>query len=190
MPFNLSEYDRAFGLFAEEALRALAFAGDPLLSDIEVIPTKGALGSVIQDQDGRDVDLAPQMITSDFTMSLDAVRDGDLDALVIQLDAGSAQLAEGYHKALIATMRTVTDATGNVAETKGPLTFEALYCALDRLRWSLNADGELSLPTLVVAPEVAASLPELTPEQHARLLALHERKRNDLLARRRRRRLS
>jgi len=190
MPFALSEYDQAFVLFVEEGLRRLAVAGDELLSQIEMVPSTGPLGSIIQDQHGRDVDLAPGAITSDLTMSIKAVRNGDVDAFVIQLDAGSAQLAEGYHKALIATLQTVTSATGNVVRANGPLTFDAFYEALDQREWSLTEDDELSMPTLMMHPDVARRLPQLTPEQEARLAALHERKLRELLARRRRRRLS
>lgn len=188
MPFKLSDYDRAFGLFMQDSLRELAVAGDPILSQIPFEKSTGPLGSVIQDQEGRDVDLPPGAIVSETTMSLDAVREGDVETFVIELDKASAQVRDGYARGLFSALRSVTSATGNVTRANGPLTFEVMYEMLDRREWTLTEDDELSMPSFVGAPGTRSL--QLTPEQGARLAALHERKLRELLARRRRRRLS
>ena len=84
----------------------------------------------------------------------------------------------------------MTTATGNTIDAGGAFTFEKFYEMLEMIEWTLDDDDELSHPSLVMHPEMADKLPEITPEQRARLDALKQRKHEELLARRRRRRLS
>jgi hypothetical protein len=91
---------------------------------------------------------------------------------------------------LFGTLNTVTEATGNVVDAKGRPTFETIYEMLDKVDWGLTDDDKLSMPTLVMNPTDVERLPELTDDQQAKLEELQERKLNELLARRRRRRLS
>lgn len=190
MPFALPEYDAAFARFMGEAMHELAAARDPLLSQIDVEEGPGAIGSVIQDQEGRDVEIEPASLEADLTMVVPAVRDGDIDALVIQLDSAAEQLREGMARTLFGALNVITNATGNVLEAKGPPTFESIYEGLEKMEWSLTDDDDLSMPTIVLSPEAMAALPPETDEQRALMEQLRQRKLRELLARRRRRRLS
>jgi hypothetical protein len=190
MPFALQEYDHAFANFIGEAIRELGRARDPILKDIELEESAGALGSMIQDQEGQDVELEPGSATTDFLMDVNAVRDGDIANLVIQIDAGAEQYRESLLKMLFGTLNTVTDATGNVVSGEGKSTFDAVYEALDRREWSLTDDDELAMPQIYMHPDAFAKVPPPTQEQLEKLEELQQRKLNELLARRRRRRLS
>jgi hypothetical protein len=61
---------------------------------------------------------------------------------------------------------------------------------LDTIEWSLTDDDELSLPTIVGGPDVLKRLEDVTEEERASLDELMRSKHEELLARRRRRRLS
>jgi len=124
---------------------------------------------------------------------VEAVRRGDIEALVAQMDLAADDLAEGLVGVLIENINKVTESTGNVVDAGGAFTFEKFYEALEMIDWSLDDDDQLSMPQLVVHPDTAEklqALPELTAEQKAALDDLKRRKHEELLARRRRRRLS
>ena len=90
-----------------------------------------------------------------------------------------------------AAMGTITSASGNVVNAGGELTFEKFYEVLDGMEWSLDDDGELSVPTIVMHPSDAEKLKELeNPETLAAMEELKARKYEEALARRPSRRLS
>jgi hypothetical protein len=102
-----------------------------------------------------------------------------------------AEQLMGY---FVETMGKVTEGTGNVVDAGGkPLSFELIYDALDKVELSVDENDELVMPELMMHPDQAQKLqelPPLTPEQQQKLDELKERKREEALARRRRRRLS
>ena len=62
---------------------------------------------------------------------------------------------------------------------------------LEKLEWSLDEDDQLVRPEIMMHPDAFKNLPsEPTPEEQAKLDELERRKHEELLARRRRRRLS
>jgi hypothetical protein len=123
-------------------------------------------------------------------VDLDAVRDGNFEPLIVGLSEGSDELARSLMAMVIETVSRVTEATGNVVATGGEITFEAIYQALDKMEWSLTDDNELSLPAFVMHPDTVEKLPPQTPEQERAMEELKARKLEELLAQRRRRRLS
>jgi hypothetical protein len=188
--FELPEYDRAFAEFIFEVANALAIAAAPLLGQIPRVSAPGGGSSVVDARDFDQLDLPAQAVGFGVTIDLRAVRDGDFEPLVVGLSEGSDELASELMKMVIATVTRVTEATGNVVTSSGGVTFEAFYEALDGMEWSLTEDDELSLPTLVMHPDMVKKLPALTPDQEQALNELERRKVEELLARRRRRRLS
>lgn len=188
--FELPEYDRAFAEFIFQVANALAIAAAPLLGQIRRVSAPGAGSSVVDARNLEQLDLPSQLVGFGVTIDLRAVRDGDFEPLVVGLSEGSDELASGLMKMVIATVSRVTEATGNVVTSSDGMTFEAFYEALDGMEWSLTEDDELSLPTLLMHPDTVETLPNLTPEQDAALEDLKRRKLEELLARRRRRRLS
>lgn len=189
MPFVLPEYDSAFTRFFSDAVFELARARSPLLSQIPFETSPGTGGSRIRDREGMNVDLPPTSTEFEFLTSLSAIRAGDVAEFVTGLDAASEQLAEQLVRVLLSTVDKVVEGTGNVVDAGGSLTFESFYEMLDKIAWSLDDQGELSLPTLVLHPDTARKLPVLTQAQQEMIEALKQRKREELLARRRRRRL-
>lgn len=128
-----------------------------------------------------------------LTMSVNAVRAGDFGALITEFDRASDELARQLVAMLVGAMEKVTDYTGQVVRSSDPVSFDAIYEALDRMDWSLKPNGELALPGIFVHPDTAKKLEQLlplTPEQEAKLEALKARKHEELLARRRSRRLA
>ncbi len=194
MPFALHEYDAAFSRFFGETVRALARARSPLLSQMQFVEASGTLGSRVRSRDGMDVELEPAGVGMEVTGDLTAVRAGDFDVLYGEIDKAADQLAEGLVGSLVETMNKVTEGTGNVIDAGGQeVSFELIYGMLERIDFSVNENGELVMPSLVMHPDQLEKLQELeppTPEQELRMVELKQRKREEALARRRRRRLS
>jgi hypothetical protein len=190
MPFDLSEYDRAFSGFVHDTVHELARAQSPLLSRIAVEAAPGTASSVVEARDAAPLDLPADSVGFEVTMDVEAVRQGNFDSLVIELSSASEELGRELVGMLISTLNKVTESTGNVVNAGGKFTFEHFYEMLDKIEWSLTEDDELSLPEIVLHPDSVKDLPEMTREQEATLDELKRRKHEELLARRRRRRLS
>jgi hypothetical protein len=189
VPFDVPEYESAFQTFFGEAIHEVAVARDPLISEIPFEQSPGALGSVIQDQHGNDVDLVADSVSTEFSMSRDSAIQGDVEALLLLADSLSEDLAKGLAESIFGSLNTVTEATGNVIDAAGKPTYEAIIEALETIELGLTDDGELSLPTIFMSPSAMEKLPPPTPEQEARVEKLKKERLEELLARRRHRRL-
>lgn len=194
MPFALYEYEDAFSRFFGQTVRALARARSPLLSEMQVREVSGTLGTRVRSREGMDVELEPAGIEMDVTADLNAVRAGDLTPLQVQLDSAADQLAEGLVAFFVEGMNKVTEGTGNVVDAEGrAASFELIYEMLEKIEFSLDENDELVMPSLLMHPsqlEKLKKLGPLTPEQERSMAELKQRKREEALARRRRRRLS
>lgn len=188
--FELPEYDKAFGSFAFSAMHDLAIAGDPILSKIRRERSPGALGSVFLDKDGEEVELESRAIGADFSVLKSEVIEGDIWKLAMVLTKGSKGIEEGHKKMFFETLQKVTEATGNVVDSAGPLTFEKFYEVVSRIERSLTDDDQLAPLNIVMSPELMRNLPEQTPDQIQKIADLEQRQLEELLAKRRRRRLS
>lgn len=189
MPFDVPEYEQAFQTFFSEAIHEVAAVRDPLIAEIPFEQSPGALGSVIQDQQGNDVELVSDPISTKIEISRNTVLAGDVEALLLLIDSASEDLSSGLAKALFASLNTVTEATGNVVDATGRSAFDAMIEMMETIELDLNDDGELELPSLWVNPATAEKLPTPTPEQAARMEELKKERLEELLARRRSRRL-
>jgi hypothetical protein len=125
-----------------------------------------------------------------MTLDLESVRNGDFEHLTCELDSAADDLGKGLVELFVQTVDKVTDFTGNTIVSEGGLTFDSFVEMLDRIEWSLDEDDELVKPSLMVHPDTAKKLPQGTPEQLQIIRDLEHRKHQELLARRRRRRLS
>ena len=190
MPFALPEYESAFTMFMVETIQDLARSRSPILSMIEVEEQYSTVASRIRDRDGMNLDLPEQMAGFAMSIDADAVRTTDVEAFAIEADRASEALEKDLLSMVFGTISTITEATGNVVTSSGGFRFDAFYEALDTMEWSLTDDGELSLPTLVMHPDAVKKVPDPTPEQLEKIESLKQRKHEELLARRRRRRLS
>jgi hypothetical protein len=189
----LPEYDAPFARFLHEAVSELARQRSPLLAQIprETAPSAG--GSVVDERDGDQLELASEPIEYGVSMNADAVRSGDFDALAVQLDSASDELAKALVGLLVANLEKITDHTGQKVDAGGKFDFEVLMESLEQIEWTLGDDGEIRLPQIVMHPDAFAKvqeLPALTADQKARFETLKARKKEEALARRRSRRLS
>jgi len=193
MPLLLPEYDSAYALFLDESVHEVAKASSPLLSGLTVEYTGGPVGSVVKDREGMDVDLGTKEVGFGFTLNVPAVRDGDLSNFLLQVGNASEELGKALVGGMVEVLDKVTDATGNVVKGQGEINFDVIYEALEKIEWSLDDDGSLIKPTMVMHPDMAeklGDLPDLTEEQKEKLAALEARKREEAHARRRTRRIS
>jgi hypothetical protein len=189
-PFTLTEYDKSFQTFLSEAIQEVAFAREPLLAEIPIEDSHGSIGSVIQDQDGKDVELIADPVQAAFSMSREDVLQGRIVPLLLLVDDASRQLAEGLAKNMIQTLNTITSATGNITNASGRPMIEVLIEALETIELTLNDNDELEMPSVLMNPADVAKLPKPTPDQERRLEEVRQRRLEELLARRRSRRLS
>lgn len=194
MPFALPEYDAAFGRFFSQSMRVLAQAISPLLAQMRFIEMPGSVGSRVRDRQGLDIVLDPGKTTTEVTSDLKAVRAGDYEQLYEAMYDSAESMAEQLVGHFVESMGKVTEGTGNVTDAGGqPFGFDLLYEALEKLEFSVDENDELVMPSLLMHPtqaEKLRDLPPLTDEQQRKLDELKERKREEALARRRRRRLS
>ena len=194
MPFALYEYNAAFGRFFSQTMRVLAQAYSPLLAEMRFIEMPGTVGSRVRDRQGMDVVLDPGNISTEVTSDLKAVRAGDYERLYEAMYESADSMAEQLVGYFVEGMGKVTEGTGNVTEADGrPFGFDVLYETLEKLEFSVDENDELVMPSLVMHPTQAEKLRDLAPltdEQQRKLDELKERKREEALARRRRRCLS
>jgi hypothetical protein len=193
MPFVLPEYDVPFERFVHEAVSELARQRSPLLAQIPRETVSGASGSVVDQRDGDPLELTSEPVEYGYSMNAEAVREGDFDAFMVQLDSASDELAEGLVGLLVSSMTKITDYTGQKVDAGGEFSVEVVYEAYEQMEWALGDDGEICIPQMVMHPDLAkrvAELPPQTDEQKVRFEALKARKNEEALARRRSRRLS
>jgi len=153
----------------------------------------GTGGSVVEMRGRERLEMPMRPIEYGLTMSVDAVRAGDFGELITQFDRASDELARQLVAMLVGAMEKATDHTGQVVRSSDPVSFDAIYEGLDRMDWSLKPNGELALPSIFMHPDAAKRLEQLLPltaDQEAKLEALKARKHEELLARRRSRRLA
>jgi hypothetical protein len=191
MPFALSDYDLACVHVISDVTKAIARAGDPVLSQIKVVPMAGTVSSVIETRGETALDLPAEPVGFELGVNSADVRDGNFEALQVQLVEAADGYAEQLAKMVYGSLNKITTATGNTFDAGGRSpTFEMVYEMLDKIEWALDENDELSTPSLVMHPDTASKLPRPTPEQEKMIEELKARKLEELLAKRRCRRLS
>lgn len=191
MPFALPDYDLACAQVIAEVTKDIARASDPVLSQIKVVPMKSTVSSVVETRDDLALDLPAEPVGFELGVKAEDVRNGNFEALQVKLVEAAEGYAEQLSEMLYGSLDKVTTATGNTLDAGGhPFTFEMLYEMLDKIEWTLDENDELSKPSLVVRPDIASKLSQPTPEQVKMIEELKARKLEELLAKRRSRRLS
>jgi hypothetical protein len=191
MPFALREYDEAFLQFTHRIVNGLATVRDPVLSQMgPPVADSTTVASRVRGRDGVDVDLPPAKVGFEFTTDFEAVRRGDVESYAQQVDEAAEHVTREMLQLIFGSLDAVTSATGMVVDAAGRPTFEAVYEMLDKIEYGLTDEDELSLPTIVGGADVLKSFELFTEQQAAAIESLKARKHEELLARRRRRRLS
>ena len=180
------EYLSAAMGFLSNAHDEVMQASSPLVSRIphqrwEVIPrTRYALGSDVHEE-------APVMAEAAITLHLDAVRNCDIDELMVLIGEVAFAMGEQLQAQLLAHIGRLSDASGMTVRRSGTDFFDGWIEALERIELSVDDDGELVLPTVVMNPD--AGIPRPTPEQIERLNEVIAQKEVQARARRPNRRL-
>lgn len=184
MPFQQSEYEQAFQEFVSDAVEALV-REDPLLSRIHRVKvTEDPLP--VQAGDGEIQE--PQLIGAELEAPGQTVLDGDAEALqtviAVAAEQRIAQMKHKLYSQLAADPRNVINPGAQ------PLTWDLVLDNFEQREWSVDADGVVQPPSLVMRPELMATLGEMSAEQTKRREQIQGAKQADADARRRDRRLS
>jgi len=108
----------------------------------------------------------------------------------IKIFANAQDVSEQMHESItgevIKAVSSVTEKTGNVVDGRDKPIHEALYESLEKLELPLDENGELSMPTMMVAPALYDKLkhpPSTGEEFEKRLEALKVKKKNEAIQR-------
>jgi hypothetical protein len=146
----------------------------------------------ITSDSGNVVEQQPVEIRTKVTQTPQDIIDGQLDNLLASLHQAAEGYAEQFGKQFYEYMSRITEATGNVVDAKDRPFFDSVYEMFEKVDLEFDAEGrirqELHLNP-ADAEKWARGWEEMSPEQHAELDALIERKRQEFNARRRDRRL-
>lgn len=190
--FALPEYSSSAHQTVYVAVRQLARARSPLLSQIRTEEAESIPVSLITDETGEELELSPTLVQVELSVDIDPVADGNLGPLLLALDVAAQQHEEALSKALFSGIGHITDMTGNKIDAGGkPISWDLIIDGLETMEIPFDDQGKMEL-TLVMNPRDAQRLEELgppTPEQQARREAVLERKRQEWIARKRTRRL-
>jgi hypothetical protein len=173
-------------------LEFCCFAIVVILGEMRTETAEGGASSVVDSRDAEQLDLSSELVGFELRWDRDDLLSGRSDALLLQLDAAGNELGEKMMGQFVKSLGAVTESTGNKVDAGGKkFSFELLVEMLEKIEWSLDDDDELVMPSIVMHPNQMKNLPsEATPEQEAIMDDLKRRKREELLAQRRSRRLS
>jgi hypothetical protein len=190
--FRLIEYAVAERRFIGDTLEALARAQDPLLARIQVERTSRVPQTQITTDSGEVVEQQPVEIRTKLTQSPQDMIDGKLDNLLSSLDEAAKEYSDQFGKHFYEELSRVTEATGNVVDARGRPFFDSLYEMYEKVDLHFDDEGRIVQELHLNPANVEKwqkGWAEMTPEQHEKLAALVERKRQEFDARRRNRRL-
>ena len=141
---------------------------------------------------GEVVEQQPVEIRTKLTQSPQDIIDGEFGDLLISLDQAAEEYSEQFGKHFYEQLSQITEATGNVVNAAGRPFFDSLYEMYEKIDLQFDEEGRIAQELHLNPADVEKwkkGWAELTPEQHAKLAALVDRKRQESIARRRHRRL-
>jgi hypothetical protein len=192
--FRLIEYALAERGFIGTTLDALARVHNPLLSRIPTERTSRVQTTQITTDTGDVVEQQPLEIRTKLTQTPQDIVDGRLDNFLASLDEAAEEYAHQFGKQFYEYLSRVTEAIGNVVDAKDRPFFDSFYEMLEKIDLRFDEEGRVQQGwELHVNPanaeKLVKDLDNMTPDQHAKLDALIERKRQEFNARRRNRRI-
>ena len=192
--FKLDEYDRAFSAFANGALQKLMAKKDPVLRNIkrvqaEQIPTvQNTMPS------GEVVEGKPFRTEMKFSLGVDAMMNGNVEAFAIALDEMAMDGLKQLMPNLFERIGSLSEAAGTTVDARGePLSYELLLRGLEKIEIDFDENENPILPTMFVGPDLHAAWQKLAPPTESQQRAfseLIERKKREFNDRRRHRKLS
>lgn len=188
-PLPLHEYETACRQFFGDAVDAIATASNPIYGQIQRERVEVLARSLNTMDDGQQVSREPMLAEACMTMSIANAIEGDFSDVYVAMTETAEQILASLMPQMFSHISEICDATGNTIDGAGRDIWETLTEALESIEISFDADGNPSLPTLVMHPEAASKLadpPEGFEEQWDEII---RRKRDEWLATRRTRRL-
>lgn len=187
------EYESPFRRFMARCIHELAQAQDPLLQEIHSKPVDH-LPDESTPEGVSHGSLHPIQITSEYSLSFQALEDTDLEAWWGDLYASSMKTAEQMVKHLFAVLNETSARSGNAIDAAGqPIGYDSIMDLLEKLDLPVNQDLEFEgEPFMIVSPESAkhfAALGPLTAEQEQRFKRIMKDKYERQNAQRRTRKL-
>ena len=131
--------------------------------------------------------------TTEFGVSIDDIENFRLDVLCAEIHLSAQSMVDQMKRAMYGGLDKVIDFHGNTLDNRGqPVTYDTFLDLYERMPPSFDVDGNLTKPTIVAGPDMAAKLRALQPtqEQLEREHRIDEAKRTEYLAKKRSRRLS
>jgi hypothetical protein len=186
---RLDEYDTAGREFFSEAVEAIARASDPILEQIhrekvEVLPP-----SISTFESGTVLRKDPMESSATVTFSIPEAIDGDFSDVLAAVADTAEQFVGSLMPKVFEHISEICDATGNVVSGEGRSFWDAMLETLETISISFDEDGNPSLPSIVMHPDMADKLGEPPPGHQDRCNEIIARRRDEWMAGRRTRRL-
>jgi hypothetical protein len=189
--FGLPEY-AAFVDFISKVRDGLIAAMYPPLGKVRRVKTRTLFRG--QNSIGAGEPLVHPVIATKTPIGLSqtSVHNTDIESLTSELVTFAERYGQSLVQQVVASINSVTTATGNVVNAEGPLTIDTYLDALETVDLAFDLQGEPSIPS-IVTPDLQevelSALGEFTPEQEMRKAQIIARKREEHIARRRSRRI-
>jgi hypothetical protein len=142
---------------------AVAEEDAPMLKQIESHTIhEGSMSSILR-ATGEVEDIDIRTVSSESTLSKDAILYGNLDEILESFRPIGKAIATEKEKMLFEALDAATKKTGNVVDNQGrPLTLEVLLEVIEKIHLDFDHLGRAKVPTLVVAPSMMEKLKELS----------------------------
>jgi hypothetical protein len=193
--FALPEYVQAERKFVGDALRELSDSRGGLVGEMRSEPTSRPGGTQVTLDSGEIVEFDPGQIEAAMKIQWDDVATTNVAAFIAAIDEGAGQHHEALTGWVLGNLEKLTEATGNTVDASNKSLFDAVYEMFEKIELTFEEDGTISKGfRWVMHPDTAEKFErmeaDMTPDQRKQLEDLIGRKREEFLARRRRRELS
>ncbi len=186
-----AEYEAATQRWIQQTVQHIMRARDRVYAQLRTEQAETVPATRLDLGGGQEFAVDPVRIHVDGSIAIDPLIDGDLEDLHVQVSSIADQQLEQFMRAYFTTISKVTDKTGNTIDAHGDAA-EGLLAVLEKMDIAFGEDGLPALEMIVSpadADRIRAQLDALTVEQQQRLTGIINRKREEYLASRRRRRL-
>lgn len=187
------EYNRAFGLFFQNALHELMRSNDPILSRMPTSETESIGPSAVCGYESFDHQIEPMRMETTFVLTYTAIHHTDVSELATALYSAAEEGLKSLMPQFFAIMDKICDESGNTVDAKGlPFSWDQVIDGIEKMQIHFDEFGQARLPEFFVAPamkEKTEVIP-MTIEQKARFDSVIARKRDEFFAQKRVRKLS
>ena len=191
---KVPEYDAAGHQFTWELLQELMRAKDPLLERIGRQPTDHvSTEASAPGTSAVGMSRPPARIETSFSDRWDTILNMDFDGFAEMMDDAAKQSLDSFMPQVFRQLEEITKTAGTTVDARGkPFTVDLFLDGLEQMEIDFTDDGQPVLPTMIVGPELfatIAALPPPTEEQLARNKRILEDKKKAFDAHRRVRKL-